>query len=59
MELQDFIEVAWDPQGNLLLRQKASCHGLRISRDYFPQFVGALDVLRKVIVDSIQKDRAQ
>jgi hypothetical protein len=59
MGQQDVIEVTWDRQGTLLLRQKASRHGLRISRDYFPQFVGALDVLREVIVDSIKKGRAK
>jgi hypothetical protein len=59
MGQQDLIEVTWDRQGNLLLRQKASRRGLRISRDYFPQFVGALDVLREVIVDSIKKGRAK
>jgi hypothetical protein len=49
MGQQDFIEVAWDRQGNLLLRQDrlhAGGHELRVSRDYFPQFVRALDVLR-------------
>jgi hypothetical protein len=55
---QDFIEVAWDRQGNLLLRQDRlyeGDHELRVSRDYFLQFVRALDVLREVIVDAIRK----
>jgi hypothetical protein len=60
MGRQDFIEVAWDPQGNLLLRQDRlyeGDHELRVSRDYFLQFLRALDVLRKVIVDAIPKAR--
>jgi hypothetical protein len=59
MGQQDFIEVAWDRQGNLLLRQHCAYEGdheLRISCDCFPQFVQALDVLRELIVDTIQKD---
>lgn len=61
MGQQDFIKVAWDQHGNLLLRQDRlyeGDHELRILRDYFPQFVQALDALREVIVDAIQKDRA-
>jgi hypothetical protein len=61
MGQQDFIKVAWDRHGNLLLCQDRlyeGDHELRILRDYFPQFVHALDVLREVIVDAIQKDRA-
>ena len=49
MGQQDLIVVAWDRRGNLLLRQDrlhAGGHELRVSRDYFPQFVRALDVLR-------------
>jgi hypothetical protein len=56
-----FIKVAWDRQGNLLLHQDRlyeGDHEVRVFRDYFPQFVQALDVLREVIVDAIQKDRA-
>ena len=58
---QDFIAVAWDRQGNLLLRQSRlyeGDHELRVSRNYFPQFVRALDVLREVIVDAIRKGGA-
>jgi hypothetical protein len=58
MGRQDFIEVAWVSQGNLLLRQdrlREGGHELRVSRDYLPQFVRALDVLRAAIVDAIRK----
>ena len=61
MGQQDFIEVAWDRQGNLLLRQDRlheGDHELRVSRDHFPQLVRALDVLREVIVDAIRKGEA-
>jgi hypothetical protein len=57
MGQQDFIEVAWDRHGNLLLIYDGD-HELRVSRDHFPQFLQALDVLREVIVDAIRKDRA-
>jgi hypothetical protein len=56
-----FINIAWDRHGNLLLRQDGiyeADHELRVSRNYFPQFVQALDVLREVIVDAIRKDKA-
>jgi len=59
MGQQDLIVVAWDRRGNLLLRQDRlheGDHELRVSRDYFPQLVRALDVLREVIVDAIRDD---
>jgi hypothetical protein len=61
MGQQDYVEVAWDQHGNLLLRQNRLFEGdqeLRISRDYFPQFVTALDVLRELVADAIRKDGA-
>jgi hypothetical protein len=59
MGQQDFIALAWGQNGNLLLRQNRlyeGDHELRVSRDYFPRFVKALDVLREAIVDAIRRD---
>ena len=59
---RDFIEVFRDQHGNLLLRQsrdRERDHELRICRDYFPQFLEALDALRQMIADVISQDEAQ
>ena len=61
MGQQDYVEVAWDQHGNLLLRQNRLFEGdqeLRISRDYFHNSVTALDVLRELVADAIRKDGA-
>ena len=61
MGQQDFIEVAWDRHGNLLLRQDPLYEGeqeLRVSRDYFPRFLQALDVLRELIAEAIREGEA-
>jgi hypothetical protein len=63
MGQQHFIGVALDRCGNLVLRQNGyrrghSPHELRISRDYLPRFLEALDELRHLIVDAIRRDEA-
>ena len=63
MGQQRFIEVAWDRRGNLVLRQNGYGHGhshheLRVSRDYFPGFLEALDELCQLIVDAIRRDES-
>jgi len=61
MGQQDFIEVAWDRHGNLLLRRDPLFEGeqeLCVSRDYFPRFLQALDVLRELIAEAIREGEA-
>jgi hypothetical protein len=61
MGQRDFIEVARDQHGNLLLRQSRNYEGdheIRICRDYFPRFLEALDALRELIADAIHEDEA-
>jgi hypothetical protein len=58
---QDFIEVARDKYGNLVLRQNRlydGDHELHICRDYFPQFLKALETLHQLVADAIREDEA-
>jgi predicted nucleic acid-binding Zn ribbon protein len=59
MGQRDFIEVARDQHGNLVLRQSRDYdgdHELRVCRDCFPRFLEALDALRELIAEAIRKD---